>query len=411
MTKTILSILFISAILITGAIVSSIDLTQFAEAIKSKGTPLTKVGSGGSVICGDKLCSEVGGRTVMPSMPEEEEAQVGDEDEMEKEIDYSKELSLIAEHEGGVGPLTVTPFIGEVTKQYPEFYVPGTEELDENEMRIFACGTGTPWVVLSQAASCFLVQTAAGHNLIFDMGGGSVANLNTLGLSADELTDVFASHLHVDHIGDFDMFWGQGFMWGRTIPLTLHGPSSTIPELGTASFVENFLETWAWDLESKRGLANSAWHKIIVHEFDYSKTQVVYEENGLTVTSFPTVHGIDGPVSYRIEWNEMSIVYSGDTNLNRFLVDNSKDVDVFILQVFPSAEQMAKLYSISPELAQALLAHAHLSPEAAGVILELNQPRVPLIFHMNLVLMSKKKKPLNLVLMSKKESMRKKFRL
>ena len=75
MTKAILSILFISAILITGAIVASVDLTQFAEAAVGKGVPHTKVGSAGSVVCGDRLCSEVGGKTVMPSVPEEEEAE------------------------------------------------------------------------------------------------------------------------------------------------------------------------------------------------------------------------------------------------------------------------------------------------------------------------------------------------
>jgi len=58
MTKTTLSILFISAILITGAIAASVDLTQFAEAAKGKGVPLLKVGSAGSVVCGDRLCSE-----------------------------------------------------------------------------------------------------------------------------------------------------------------------------------------------------------------------------------------------------------------------------------------------------------------------------------------------------------------
>ena len=79
----------------------------------------------------------------------------------------------------------------------------------------------------------------------------------------------------------------------RTIPLTLHGPSSSVPELGTASFVDNFLKTGAWDLESKRGISHSAWHKINVNEFDFSKTQVIYEENGLTVTSFPALHAID----------------------------------------------------------------------------------------------------------------------
>ena len=58
MTKTILSILFISAVLITGTITASVDLTQFADALKSKGKPLAIVGSAGSPVCGDRLCSE-----------------------------------------------------------------------------------------------------------------------------------------------------------------------------------------------------------------------------------------------------------------------------------------------------------------------------------------------------------------
>ncbi len=56
----------------------------------------------------------------------------------QEEIDYEKELLLLAEPDGGVGPITVSSVIGTLTKDYPEFYVPGTEDLDENEMRVFA---------------------------------------------------------------------------------------------------------------------------------------------------------------------------------------------------------------------------------------------------------------------------------
>ena len=137
-------------------------------------------------------------------------------------------------------------------------------------------------------------------------------------------------------------------------------------------------------MESKRGLVHSAWHKINVNEFDYSKTQVIYEANGLTVTSFPALHAIDGAVSYRIEWNGMSVVYSGDTTLNSYIVDNSKDADVILLQIFPSAKDMAKVYNTTVEIAQELLDHAHISPQGAGALLQITQPRVPILFHLNL---------------------------
>jgi len=93
MTKTILSTLFISAILITGAIAASVDLTQFAEAIKSKGTPLLKTGSVGSLVCGDRLCSEVGSRTVMPTIPEEE-AEEAEDEEMGTEVELEEEITI-----------------------------------------------------------------------------------------------------------------------------------------------------------------------------------------------------------------------------------------------------------------------------------------------------------------------------
>ena len=358
------------------------DIIPEADALKAEGKPTMRYGSTtAGIVCGDRLCSEIEQTKQETPVPEIEDEKIKS---TAKGIDFERELALLPEHFGGVGPMTVTPFIGEVTKQYPEFYVPGTEELDENEMRIFACGTGSPWNVPAQKGSCFLIQTGADHNLIFDIGGGSIANLNSLGLTANELNHIFVSHLHVDHVGDLDMFWGQGFMWGRSTPLTLHGPSSSVPELGTASFAENFLATWAWDLESKRGLTHSAWHKINVNEFDYSKTQVVYEEEGMTVTSFPALHAIDGAVSYRMEWNGMSVVYSGDTTLNSFIVENSKDADVILLQIFPSAKDMAEVYNTTVEIAQQLIDHAHISPQGAGALLQITQPRVPILFHLNL---------------------------
>jgi len=72
MTKTILSVLLLTGILFTASIVAAVDLMQPAEAIKSKGTKLTRTGSAGSVVCGDRLCSE----------PVEEEKEIKVEEEI-----------------------------------------------------------------------------------------------------------------------------------------------------------------------------------------------------------------------------------------------------------------------------------------------------------------------------------------
>jgi len=55
-----LAVVFSIAILLTVTVVASIDLTQTADAAKAKGTTTQKYGSATkSLVCGDKLCSEV----------------------------------------------------------------------------------------------------------------------------------------------------------------------------------------------------------------------------------------------------------------------------------------------------------------------------------------------------------------
>ncbi len=67
-------------------------------------------------------------------------------------------------------PLLVTPALaagGAVksrTGVAPDRYVyyPGTEELKEDELRLFACGTGMPAARRDQAATCWLVELGNG---------------------------------------------------------------------------------------------------------------------------------------------------------------------------------------------------------------------------------------------------------
>lgn len=53
--------------------------------------------------------------------------------------------------------------------------------------------------------------------------------------------------------------------------------------------------------------------RIITHEFDFSiPNQVVYEANGVKITSTPVDHYFTGgPVAYRVEWNDLVFTYSG----------------------------------------------------------------------------------------------------
>ena len=67
--------------------------------------------------------------------------------------DISDEKSITPVISGGTLPITQTPIIGNPDKEYPKNYVPGTEELAEDEIRLIFLGTGMPFPTRNQAAA------------------------------------------------------------------------------------------------------------------------------------------------------------------------------------------------------------------------------------------------------------------
>ncbi|MEK0330825.1 MAG: hypothetical protein QQN49_06250, partial [Nitrosopumilus sp.] len=67
--------------------------------------------------------------------------------------DISDEKSITPVISGGTLPITQTPIIGNPEKEYPKNYVPGTEELGEDEIRLIFLGTGMPFPTRNQAAA------------------------------------------------------------------------------------------------------------------------------------------------------------------------------------------------------------------------------------------------------------------
>ena len=70
-------------------------------------------------------------------------------------------------------------------------YYPGTEELDKDEIRLIACGTGLPAARRDQAATCWLAEVGNGDKFLFDVGTGSMSNVAALMIPYDFLDKVF----------------------------------------------------------------------------------------------------------------------------------------------------------------------------------------------------------------------------
>jgi len=58
--KYLIPVFFIPLTLIIGITPFTLEMIPNAEAAKSQGNPMLKVGSAGSPVCGDRLCSELG---------------------------------------------------------------------------------------------------------------------------------------------------------------------------------------------------------------------------------------------------------------------------------------------------------------------------------------------------------------
>jgi len=295
--------------------------------------------------------------------------------------DTSDEKSIRPVISGGTLPITQTPIIGNPDKEYPKNYIPNTEDLAEDEIRLIFLGTGMPFPTKSQAAAGVLMEFGNGDILMLDVGSGTVANFNSLEMPPAILTKFFISHLHTDHQGDLDMFWAQGMPFGRTLPMQVWGPTGDGHALGTQAFVDGLLAANLWDLESRKGTIVTSGAEIITHEFDWEKTQVVYDENGITVTSFPAVHALAGSVSYRIDWSGMTIIYSGDTKINNFMAEQGKNADLLIHETFLPAEIFSEKTGMSLDNAMIVVNEIHTPAKAAGVIFELTQPKMAVMYH------------------------------
>ena len=286
---------------------------------------------------------------------------------------------LVSSATWGAGGVVTDP-TGTAPDRY--VYYPGTEELGKDEIRVIACGTGLPAARRGQAATCFLIEAGNGDKFLFDIGTGSMGNLASLMIPYQYLDKVFLSHLHTDHMGDILGLWAGGWTSGRPNALRVWGPSGATKEMGTAYAMDHFLKFVNWDKVTREYKITPIPGQIDTTEFDYKvPNQVVYEENGVTIRSYPAIHAGDGPVSYMFEYAGLKVFFSGDTVPNKWFIQYGKGVDLAMHEAFQSPQQLVDFYNQPPQLAWRACCEFHTSPEAFGKIMSTIKPRHAVAFH------------------------------
>jgi ribonuclease Z len=288
-------------------------------------------------------------------------------------------------------------------------------------MRITFCGT---WYTPRphQASNSIFVELGNGakdgdwgDSFVFDCGAGVVANYVSLGVPYSRMTKVFLTHLHGDHMSDLTTIYCFGAATDRKTALHVYGPSrgykldrflkppdSTQNE-GTHFFCDRLLEMDKWHRNSFSFLptgyqGDGDGYLLNAHELDYAANPgPAYDDKGgdgqkVTISHFPAIHAREGAISYKLEWNNMSMVFSGDTKPNTFMTTRAKGVDLLIHEMAaPPSVWTTRETGLTPadgaeyyevlDLNLQVIENSHTLQAAFGYVMSQTEPKLAVATH------------------------------
>jgi ribonuclease Z len=130
-----------------------------------------------------------------------------------------------------------------------------------------SAGRENTYLLLERGEQCWMI----------DVGGNPLGKLKQAGISLARIQGVLLTHFHVDHIyGLPSLLWG---MWiaHRSDPLTIYCSSVHKQQL-TAILASYRVAEWPISFT------------IQIHDFDWTEPAAVISEEGLTVSTFPSLH-------------------------------------------------------------------------------------------------------------------------
>ncbi|MCL7976966.1 MAG: MBL fold metallo-hydrolase [marine benthic group bacterium] len=263
-------------------------------------------------------------------------------------------------------------------------WFPRTEDVQPNEMRIIFMGTA-PFIRPGQMNTSILVELGNGDKFIFDIGEGSPANYIASGFALNQLKHVFITHLHVDHFGGLPYLWMFGtWSGGWHQPLTVHGPSGRTPEYGTATMVEGMKMMLGWHRDAFSVFPVGQGWDIQVNEFDFRDNGgVVYEKDGVRVIHWQRSHAKDGASGYRLDWNGLCFVWTGDGRPSKLDEQYAKGCDVYVTEMQPELVEISSgVQGVPPFLGRYTIDTHHTPGYAAGYLANRVQPRLFMVTHM-----------------------------
>ena len=204
-------------------------------------------------------------------------------------------------------------------------------------MKLTILGSGSPEAYARRASSGYLLE-AGGDVILFDCGGGVFDNLLRTGRRPSDITHLFFSHLHSDHMMDYARLvhaaWDEG---GKPIKVFGPAPIARITEgyFGPEGVLSHDLrartellpsqEVW----KARGGTIPRPWPAPEVTEIAPGFT---FEGDGWTLSSCEVPHAqpVLTCMGFAVECAGRKFAYSGDAGICDALSALCRDADLLL---------------------------------------------------------------------------------
>lgn len=187
-------------------------------------------------------------------------------------------------------------------------------------MKLTILGTGT-WQPDTEHASSGYVVESDDTMIKLDFGRGNLLNMVQAGIDWRSLDALLVSHRHPDHIGDLLQYFQAyglehdgGFSDNSIKELQILGPKNF------KSFFQQF-----------RMIVDTRWAHIPEVEEMYEQQEIVIGD--FTITAAEMEHSAP-TVGYRLEAEEKSLVYTGDTGYTENLIELAQDASALLTECY-----------------------------------------------------------------------------
>jgi len=204
-------------------------------------------------------------------------------------------------------------------------------------MKLTILGSGSPEAYVRRASSGYLLEIGD-DKILFDCGGGVFDNLVRSGRLPSDITHLFFTHLHTDHMMDYARLvhaaWDEGAaplkVWGpkpiaRQTELLFGKEGVLSPDLIARTELAPSQQVWV----ARGGALPRPWPTPEVTEISPGFS---FEGDGWTLESCEVPHAQPAfdCMSFSVKVRDKKFVYSGDAGICSALSEFQEDADLLV---------------------------------------------------------------------------------